>query len=68
MVAAFTLSRRRSRYNNGFVLAHQPELIDSDDAPLKAYFVHRDARSGEAAYHAYKTELANTSSLRSVSR
>jgi hypothetical protein len=60
MVAAFTC-HDVSRYNN-FVRAHQPELIASDDT-LKAYFVRR---SGEAAYHTYKTELANSASLRSV--
>jgi hypothetical protein len=60
MVAAFTC-RDVSRYNN-FVRAHQPELIASDDA-LKAFFVKR---SGEAAYHTYKTELANSASLRSL--
>jgi hypothetical protein len=60
MVAAFTC-HDVSRYNN-FVRAHQPELIASDDA-LKSYFVKR---SGEAAYHTYKTELANSASLRSL--
>jgi len=60
MVAAFTC-RDVSRYNN-FVLAHQPELVASDGV-LKAYFVKR---SGEAAYHTYKTELANSASLRSL--
>jgi hypothetical protein len=60
MVAAFTC-HDVSRYND-FVRAHQPELIASDGA-LKAYFVKR---SGEAAYHTYKTELANSASLRSL--
>ena len=60
MVAAFTC-HDVARYNN-FVRSHQPELIASDDA-LKSYFVRR---SGEAAYHTYKTELANSASLRSL--
>src|SRR5258707_10886434 len=61
MVAAFSC-RDVSRYNS-FVLAHQPELIASDGR-LKAYF--KRASGGEASYHAYKTELANSASLRSV--
>ena len=63
MVAAFSC-RDIDRYNR-FVLAHQPELIASD-AKLKLFFVRRDARHSEAGYHAYKTELANASSLRSI--
>src|SRR6266481_627932 len=63
MVAAFSC-HDIARYNR-FVLEHQPELIDSD-ARLKAFFVHRDARHGEAGYHTHKTELANDSSLRSI--
>ncbi|MEI9997247.1 MAG: hypothetical protein WDM91_21805 [Rhizomicrobium sp.] len=60
MVAAFSCHDVR-RYND-FVLAHQPELIRSD-AVLKSFFVHR---TSEAAYHTYKTELANGASLRSI--
>jgi hypothetical protein len=64
MVAAFSCHDIAS-YNH-FVRAHQPELIDSD-GQLKAYFVRRDGgRRGEASYHTYKTELANSSSLRSI--
>jgi hypothetical protein len=63
MVAAFSC-RDIDSYNR-FVLSHQPELIASD-AKLKSFFVRRDARHGEAGYHAYKTELANASSLRSI--
>lgn len=63
MVAAFSC-RDIDSYNQ-FVLAHQPELIASD-AKLKSFFVRRDARHSEASYHAYKTELANASSLRSI--
>jgi hypothetical protein len=53
-----------SRYNH-FVIAHQAELIDSD-ARLKSFFVGHNARSGEASYHTFKTELANSASLRSI--
>jgi hypothetical protein len=60
MVAALTC-HDVGRYNR-FVLAHQPELIDSD-ARLKQFFIHR---GGEGGYHTYKTELANAASLRSI--
>lgn len=60
MVAAFSC-HDIGAYNN-FVRSHQPELIASD-ATLKAFFVRR---VGEAAYHTYKTELANGASLRSI--
>jgi len=64
MVAAFSC-HDVGLYNH-FVRSHQPELIASD-ARLEAYFVQRDGRAlGEASYHTYKTELANTSSLRSI--
>ena len=63
MVAAFTC-HDIARYNR-FVSSRQPELFDSDNR-LKAFFVHRNARRGEAMYHTYKTELANASSLRSI--
>src|SRR6185295_4067922 len=62
MVAALTC-HDINRYNH-FVLSRRAELIDSD-ARLKAFFIHR---SGEAGYHAYKTELANAASLRSIRR
>ncbi len=60
MVAALTC-HDIGRYNH-FVLAHQPELIDSD-ARLKQFFMRR---GGEAGYHTFKTELANEASLRSI--
>lgn len=60
MVAALTC-HDIGRYNR-FVRAHQPELIDSD-ARLKQFFIRR---GGEAGYHAFKTELANAASLRSI--
>jgi len=64
MVAAF--SCHDIALYNQFVRSHQPELVRSD-ARLKAYFIQRDgARAGEASYHTYKTELANSSSLRSI--
>jgi hypothetical protein len=64
MVAAFSC-HDVGLYNH-FVRSHQPELIASD-ARLEAYFVQRDGRAhGEASYHSYKTELANSSSLRSI--
>jgi len=49
---------------NRFVLGHQSELIDSDDA-LKAYFQKTDKQHGTATYNKYKTELANAASLQS---
>ena len=49
---------------NQFVLGHQKELINSDDA-LKAYFQRADKQQGTATYNKYKTELANAASLRS---
>jgi hypothetical protein len=64
MVAAFSC-HDVSRYN-GFVLSHQPELVSSD-ARLKAFFVRRaGGKRGEEGYHTYKTELANSASLRSI--
>ncbi len=63
MVSAFSC-RDIARYNH-FVLAHQSELIDSD-ARLKAFFVRRNATGGEKMYHTFKTDLANTASLRSI--
>jgi hypothetical protein len=63
MVAALSC-HAVDRYNR-FVLSHQADLIDSDSR-LKAFFVRRDARSGEASYHTFKTELANDASLRSI--
>jgi hypothetical protein len=64
MVAAFSC-HDVSRYN-GFVLSHQPELVSSD-AKLKAFFVRRaGGKQGEESYHTYKTELANSASLRSI--
>ena len=64
MVAA--LSCHDVALYNDFVLSHQPELIASD-ATLKAFFVRRGGgKRGEEGYHTYKTELANSASLRSI--
>jgi len=64
MVAALSC-HEIARYND-FVISHQPELIASD-ANLKAFFVRTGGgRRGEAGYHSYKTELANSASLSSL--
>lgn len=65
MVAALTC-HEISRYNH-FVVSHQPELFASDNR-LKSFFVQRSTRRSEARYHSFKTELANTASLRSARR
>jgi len=64
MVAAF-MCHDISAYNR-FVISHQSELQDSDKA-LMDFFVQKDAQTGFDDYNLFKTELANTSSLRSVS-
>ena len=60
MVAAFTCNDV-SLYNR-FVMSYQKELQASDEA-LKAYFVRH---GGIADYHAFKTRLANQSSMASI--
>ena len=50
---------------NLFVTSHQKELQDSD-ATLLSYFKRGGGKSGESAYHAYKTALANGDSLASL--
>lgn len=50
---------------NGFVVSHQGELQQSDKALLR-YFLGRDAGTGDRDYNAYKTRLANASSLESL--
>lgn len=62
MVAAFSCHEIRS-YNR-FVIEHRAEL-QASDARLKAYFTERSGR-GVAGYHLFKTELANSASLRSI--
>jgi hypothetical protein len=59
MVAAFTC-HDTAAYNR-FVLGHRGELQKSD-ASLLAYF---QKNGGTAAYHTYKTHLANAASLES---
>ncbi len=60
MVAALTCHQIAS-YNR-FVLAYRPELQDAD-AAVQAFFTQRE---GVAAYHTFKTRLANDSSLQSA--
>ena len=64
MVAAFMCSDIYA-YNR-FVLAHQAELQQAD-AALMDFFVRDNAGTGFDNYNLFKTELANASSLRSVS-
>ena len=63
MVAALTC-HDTAAYNR-FVTSHQSELRDSDKA-LMDYFHRHDGRNGDDAYNAYKTVLANDSSLLSL--
>jgi hypothetical protein len=63
MVAALTCHSVNS-YNQ-FVTSHRPELLELDRS-LMSYFMHRNVTRGEEDYHAYKTWLANTASLRSL--
>jgi hypothetical protein len=62
MVAALTCNDAGAY--NSFVLSHRRELQESD-AALQSYF-HRTSRSGDDRYNAYKTALANNSSLASL--
>jgi hypothetical protein len=64
MVAAFTC-HDVAAYNR-FVISHRGELQESDKA-LMNFFLQQNARTGLGDYNLYKTELANVSSLRSVS-
>ena len=64
MVAAF-MCRDVSAYNR-FVISHQGELQESDKA-LMDFFLQQNAGTGSDDYNLFKTELANVSSLRSVS-
>ena len=61
MVAALSCNAI-SRYNK-FVVSYRSELQASDKT-LQRFF--RRTTGGIAAYHAYKTRLANRSSLRSI--
>ena len=50
---------------NLFVTTYREELLKSD-RDLKEFFLRQDASKAEDAYNAYKTRLANVSSLRSL--
>lgn len=50
---------------NRFVISHQSELRNSDRA-LMNYFLRQNGHGGDDAYNAYKTVLANDSSLLSL--
>lgn len=63
MVSALACNETSS-YNE-FVLAHQSELQQSDQA-LQSFFTRRNAATGIDDYHAYKTRLANIYSLLSA--
>jgi len=63
MVAALSCNEAPA-YNN-FVKAFQPELQASDKA-LQAYFKRLNGKTGTADYHAYKTRMANASSMDSI--
>jgi phosphate-selective porin len=63
MVAA--LSCNAAPLYNDFVKAYQKELQDSDKA-LQAYFRRLNSQTGTADYHAYKTRMANSSSMQSI--
>jgi hypothetical protein len=63
MVAALACHQADSF--NRLVISHQGELQESDRT-LMRFFVLRDGRHGDDAYNAYKTRLANDSSLRSL--
>ncbi len=61
MVAALSCNAI-SRYNR-FVMSYRREL-QASDAALKSFFVRMSG--GLSEYHAFKTRLANQSSLRSI--
>lgn len=63
MVAA--LSCGTADLYNDFVRAYRGDLQKSDEA-LQGYFLRRDARTGIADYHSFKTKLANVYSARSA--
>jgi len=63
MVAA--LSCNAAPLYNDFVKAYQKELQYSDKA-LQAYFRRLNSQTGTADYHAYKTRMANSSSMQSI--
>jgi hypothetical protein len=63
MVAA--LSCHAIDQYNKFVTSYQKELQASDQA-LQDFFRRLNAKTGTADYHAFKTKLANSSSMASI--
>lgn len=63
MVAALSCNAT-PRYNQ-FVTTFQRALQDSD-RNLRRYFQRTEGRGGTAAYHAFKTRLANAASRKSI--
>jgi hypothetical protein len=63
MVAA--LSCNAIQLYNDFVRSYQSELQASDRA-LQNFFRRLNGKSGTADYHAFKTKLANSSSMQSI--
>lgn len=63
MVAALSCNAT-PRYNQ-FVITFQAALQSSDRA-LRAFFQRTAGRGGTAAYHAFKTRLANAASRKSI--
>ncbi len=63
MVAA--LSCNAAQLYNSFVTVYQKELQASDRA-LQNFFRRLNGRTGSADYHAFKTHLANASSMQSI--
>ena len=64
MVAA--LSCNAVQLYNNFVTSYQKELQASDRA-LQNFFRRLNGRNGTEEYHAFKTRLANASSIQSIS-
>ena len=63
MVAA--LSCNAAELYNGFVTAYQKDLQASDRA-LQNFFRRMNGKTGTADYHAFKTKMANSSSIQSI--
>ena len=63
MVAALTC--HEAPYFNRFVTAYQSELQNSDHALMRFFVRHEHGRADDA-YNAYKTRMANDSSMRSI--
>jgi hypothetical protein len=65
MVAALTCNA--VTLYNSFVIGYQKELQDSDHRLQKLFQRLRGGKKGTEDYHAYKTKLANGSSMKSIS-